>query len=627
MKKLFVFVIASMFFSVGFAQPLTGIKTIKLSGGDYSSFNSAINALNSNGVGAGGVAFNVDAGFVDSAANLVITDTTANLTNHIIFQKIGNGNNPLIIAKAGTGNLDGIIKITGTDYITFDKIDLVESTTNSTANTRMEWGYAFLKSASKNGSLFAVIKNCTITLNKLNTNATYGIYSANHLTTSTTDLVLNDINSSNSHNRFYSNSISNVYVGIYIKGTTSSITTPIYDIWNEVGVDGANYITNYSGTGTTTSDGIFAVAQNNAKIANNIINGGTGSTSNVYGIHATTGTNCSIDIYNNTITVSSSATGANASMYGISNSIGSTGTSNIVNIYNNQILNCKYSGTSGLIFTGITNTSSAYTVNIYDNYVNHDTIGGTGTFTGINAGACTNLNFYSNQVFGNRKSGTNGTMNCLTLNSGIVNCFNNLVHDNSIAAGTGTLYGYYNASNVGVTENVYATKVYNLVHSGTGNIYGIFSNVGATSIIQIYSDTVYSLTAANATYGIYSSSGADIKIHNNLVNNLASTGTNGIAYGINVNSGTAAYIYNNFVSDLKTPASTGSTAVNGVYINGGTNMYVYHNSVFLNASSSSTKTFGTTAFYSSTIPTLELRNNIFVNTSISGPAGGKTRAS
>jgi len=63
-----------------------------------------------------------------------------------------------------------------------------------------------------------------------------------------------------------------------------------------------------------------------------------------------------------------------------------------------------------------------------------------------------------------------------------------------------------------------------------------------------------------------------------------------------------------------------------LYINGGSNVYVTYNSVFLNASSSSTTSFGSAAIYSSTNPNLELRNNIFVNNSTSGPTGGKTSA-
>ena len=44
-------------------QPLSGIKTIP---GDYGSIQSAISALNTNGVSAGGVTFNIAAGYSET---------------------------------------------------------------------------------------------------------------------------------------------------------------------------------------------------------------------------------------------------------------------------------------------------------------------------------------------------------------------------------------------------------------------------------------------------------------------------------------------------------------------------------------------------------------------------------
>jgi hypothetical protein len=85
--------------------PLTGIKTIP---GDYPSLEMAINALNNYGVGAGGVTFNIAAGFVDtlsSTANGRII-TTGTEADPIVFQKSGAGNNPLIVSPVGAGEYD-----------------------------------------------------------------------------------------------------------------------------------------------------------------------------------------------------------------------------------------------------------------------------------------------------------------------------------------------------------------------------------------------------------------------------------------------------------------------------------------------------------------------------------------
>ena len=57
MRKL-VLVSFALFLSFGSMAQLTGVKTIKSSGGDYATFTDAITALNTAGVGVGGVTFN-----------------------------------------------------------------------------------------------------------------------------------------------------------------------------------------------------------------------------------------------------------------------------------------------------------------------------------------------------------------------------------------------------------------------------------------------------------------------------------------------------------------------------------------------------------------------------------------
>jgi len=110
-----------------FAQ-LTGTKTIP---GDYATIEAAIADLNTQGVGSGGVTFDVAANHTetftrDSAGHITATGT---VSDPIVFQISGAGSNPLITASGlGTiassttngNNGDGIIFIEGGDYITFD---------------------------------------------------------------------------------------------------------------------------------------------------------------------------------------------------------------------------------------------------------------------------------------------------------------------------------------------------------------------------------------------------------------------------------------------------------------------------------------------------------------------------
>ncbi|MES2690305.1 MAG: hypothetical protein V4658_07870, partial [Bacteroidota bacterium] len=170
MKHLFLFLLVSFLALFSKAQ-LSGIKTVG-TGKNYTTVAGAIAALNSSGVGSGGVAFEVDAGhtetFSSRTAGLITASGT--VSNPVVFRKSGTGINPRITAPTGTSNdLDGVIIISGGDYITFDGIDVQEKSGNTTAVTRMEWGYGILKANAADGSSNIIIRNCRITLNKLNT--------------------------------------------------------------------------------------------------------------------------------------------------------------------------------------------------------------------------------------------------------------------------------------------------------------------------------------------------------------------------------------------------------------------------------------------------------------------------
>jgi hypothetical protein len=235
-----------LFAGTSFAQ-LTGTKTIP---GDYTTIEAAINALDTLGVGPGGVIFNVAAGHTetftsDSSGKISATGTVA---NPIIFQKSGVGANPKITAATGTGTRDGVIILRGGDYFTFDGIDVAENPVNTDNLTRMEWGYALLKKstlAPANGCNFISIKNSTITLDKLNT-ATWGIYAANHTDTATTSSTMTDSSDVMSYCKFDNNTIDS-YNGIRI---ISSTTAGFFGKGNEIGVIAVIIFLHMNGTAT-----------------------------------------------------------------------------------------------------------------------------------------------------------------------------------------------------------------------------------------------------------------------------------------------------------------------------------------------------------------------------------------
>jgi len=626
MKKILTFLIAFAISSLTFGQ-LTGVKTIP---GDYASLTLAIADLNTSGVGAGGVTFNVAAGYTETFASPTagLITATGTATDLVIFQKIGVGANPLITAGVGTSTtVDGIIVIAGGDYITFDGIDLQENALNTTSTQQMEWGYALLKKSNTapfDGCQYVTIKNCIVSLNKTNL-ASVGIYAGNHISTSTATLTITATTDAMNNCKFFGNTISNTYGGIYLGGFAASTPFTLYDQNNEIGVTAGNIISNL-GAGANSVRAINAIYQNGLKVANNIISSSAiGAVTTVYGIFTSTGTSSNVDIYNNIITLTLTSGTYTSTIYGINNAMGSTAASNTVNIYNNIIQNCDLSASTTGAFNGIVNSATAATVNIYGNTVNGTTLAGTGSFIGIynSASMGTNpLNIYSNIISNNIKTGASGSMYCTQAATASVNFYLNNIHDNA-AAGTSTFYGYYNISSP-VTETYHDNTIYNLTHNGTGTL-NAFQVSTASGVKNIYSNTIHGLTSGGSVAGYSSAYGAPANIYKNKIYNLTTTGTSSQAMGISF-SGTTGNVYNNYVSDLKATASTNINSVIGINLSGGTTQNAYYNTVYLNATSSSATTFGTSGIYASTTPTVDLRNNIVVNTSTPVGATGFTSA-
>lgn len=630
MKKILTFLIAIAISSLTFGQ-LTGVKTIP---GDYASLTLAITDLNTSGVGAGGVTLNVAAGYTETFASPTagLITATGTATDPIVFQKSGVGTNPLITAGVGTSTtVDGIIVIAGGDYITFDGIDLQENILNITSTTQMEWGYALVKVDGTNGSQYNIIKNCTITLNKADTYSTC-IYSGNHTSVITTALTVTNISGANSNNKFFGNNLSNCYRGIYLSGFID-VTSPYvyYDQNNEIGVTSGNSISNYAGS-TFATNAIYADYQNNVKIANNTITGGSANTGTLYGIYTGVGLNANGEIYSNNISLT--PTGTSSTVTCIGNNMGGTGTTNTFSIHDNTIENINWSTSTSGTFYGIRNYVSAganpLNMNIYNNIIRNNTFSGTGTmnliYTGASAGT-NNFSVYSNNIYGNQKSGASGTLNCIVGSTATISIHDNNIYNNTISSTSGTsaaiIYGYYNYGSP-LSEAVYNNTIYGLSVGGTTTstaslVRGIYTNTTTAAVKNVYSNQIYNLsissTGGGTIDGIYQATGTTMNIYKNNIYNMSASAIGGIVNGIYISSGTTNNVYNNFISDLKTPAATGTNAINGIYLSGGTTDNVYYNTIYLNASSSSATTFGTSGIYASTTPTVDLRNNIVVNTS------------
>ncbi len=166
--KSFYYILISFIFLItsnSYAQ-LSGIKYIP---GDYATISAAVADLNSQGVGSGGVTFNVAAGHTETITTTIVLTATGTAADPIVFQKYGSGANPLITAYTGTATPgsaipDGIWALSGSDYVTIDGIDLYDPNTSNPAT--MEFGYGLFKASASDGCQNVTIKNCTITLNR-----------------------------------------------------------------------------------------------------------------------------------------------------------------------------------------------------------------------------------------------------------------------------------------------------------------------------------------------------------------------------------------------------------------------------------------------------------------------------
>ena len=423
MKNLLLLFLAIFLAGATNAQ-LIGVKTIKASGGDYATFTEAVNALNSSGVGAGGVTFNVDAGFV-SVENCPVITATGTSVSPIVFQKYGTGANPVIKPVYTFTNSAGIA-IQGGDYFTFDGIDISTVFDPNGNNTySFDFGYYIYNASTANGAQYNTIKNCTVTLNRY-VITTRGIYQ---------NIAINPTSAAgaNSYNTFDNIFIQNSCWGIYFKGHTVNNDLSCVIKNCTIGASTANDIgdcLNSSGIRVTGSAGINVF---NNEIRNVTVTGGT-----LYGLwlENTKGTN---NIYNNKIHDLVSATTFTTSfVYGIQITCLASYTT-VCNVYNNTVYALQHGATAPtatrlIQAMGMTGTGS--TGNFYYNSVRIEEDANPTSTCFYNA-AKANL---KNNIFANfSAAGATSTRHCI-YNGGTLLVSN--YNDYYIAAGTNNYVGF-----------------------------------------------------------------------------------------------------------------------------------------------------------------------------------------
>jgi|GEM_PF-1106773 len=595
---------------------LTGTKTIP---GTYASLSLAIADLNAQGVGPGGVTFDIAAGYTETApAGGWVVTATGTAANPIIFQKSGVGANPLFTAPTGgtalpntvTG-VDCIMKLLGSDWVTFDAISLQENPANS-AVALMEFGLAFYKKSGVDGCQNNTIKNCVISLNKNSVaaggsieveNGSCALFFSNTVyTATTTALTVTAFSGTSSNNKFYSNTLQNCNAGLSMRGYADVVAPfSFLDQNNDIGgVSPAtgNTIINYGGgipnTLGTEALGIKVNNSNACNISNNVVAATTGTGAQLgtcSGIQNNSPNASLLTFNNNTVSTRSGVFNGFVTNVAIDAAGGSLAAATVVNMTNNIITNCIID--SGLNLgnnspgVGLRVSNSPQTVNITGNLIHGDTMYNVGTFTAINyAGSNLNadVNITNNQIYnlyrGNGNPNTFGgnAMVGIAANGGKLNISANQIHDitmanvnNGIAC---TISGIALAapSTSALTTTISNNDIYNFSLSGNSPANPAMTAVGINFAGNTGTQTLnmfisgnqvhgFSCNATSPTAGIVMrgmevSCGFNLKTFNNKIYDFTGNGTVVTIAGMRVLAGVNLDVYNNYIGNLFAPNAT-----------------------------------------------------------------------
>jgi hypothetical protein len=564
-----------------FAQ-LSGSYTIP--GSPFTTIKKAVDSLNIVGVGAGGVTFNVNGGYTENIVNPITITASGNSGATIIFQKSGGGANPLVTrtdagsfstaVKGGAG--DAVIRIEGSDYLTFNGINVAAS------NEGIEYGFLTHKPSGTNGCQNVTITNATVTLTKGTSPFVSGIYIGNGTTSvsTSTGVTVTNVSGTNSNIILTGNTIQNVHNGILSIGSSA---TGFYDSNIIIGQTGAgNILQNFGGGVADTSYGAYFRYVNNPSLSYNTIDnaagGGVSHTYNQFQVFFSI-VSGDIVVNNNVLTINNSSTRTSSFIHNTSTVSSET--------YNNNTFSGTFNtGTQTLIYTFSNNTPNK---TVSGNVITNITKTGGG-FNG----------FYS---AGQPSSGTETITN---------NNFSNL----NVTSGSGSVNLIYCSSSI--THNiVLSNNIFNnITYSGSATIYAI--NALGVNNNQINNNTISNITTGSSLYGI-NFSGLNASVYNNNIYGLSSTTTgSNVVQGISTssinNNTTNLNIYNNFISDIKAPGSTSFSGTSGISAISGTNINIYYNTVFLKFVSTNANNKSSALALGDTSPDMvDIRDNIFVN--------------
>jgi trimeric autotransporter adhesin len=595
---------------------LCGAYTINPAGSgasNFVSFTTAFAALNASGVSCA-TTFNVAAGTTYTEKVALNTITGASATNTIKFQKSGAGANPKITATGGSTSttVDAIVSLNGSDYVTFDGIDLADPTTNNTQALQMEMGYAFWRTgtgATANGCQNNVIKNCNVVLQKPLSAAgnTTGIYGANSTNANLTALTATSITAAapNSNNTFTNNTVENCNRGIVLLGIADASPYTFYDQNNNIGgttagtpgvggTGSGNLLRNLNGIASGSNIyGTLTDYQNNLSVRYNTIDNAAGGTTAIRQVRAMSvenGASGTLTLSNNIFTLNN--TGVNTDLRGI-NIQGPTG---LTLTTSNNSFTVAASGSAATYCFNLTTALASWTANANTWNNSSITLATTGsTYFASTDNATPTITFTNNTATNINKSGAGGTFygyyNFGAPASGTVTITGNTISNITLTGATAfegidhrtaiaqtVFIGTAGAGNGNTISNI---------TGGSSSVYGILTDyLSGTSAVTNNTISTLSSSVASGTglglYGIYLGTPASSSTNvvtgtatGNTISGLTGTGS-AIMAGILVNSGaTTINLIQNQISSLT--SSNAGVNTTGIRLNGGTTANIDQN--------------------------------------------------
>ncbi|HPH86173.1 MAG TPA: hypothetical protein PLC48_11970, partial [Ferruginibacter sp.] len=277
-------------------------------------------------------------------------------------------------------------------------------------------------------------------------------------------------------------------------------------------------------------------------------------------------------------------------------------------------------GTVSLYTDGGSSTSTTAVTNNNNNFSNITVTGATtisGWFNNDGTSATPPKTITGN-TFSNWTGGTSSISVLQSNFGGTANISNNTI---SNISGQSTITGLFvGGSGTIAALTMASNSITGLTSSGIGGTVTGISNACPATVTNINNNTLNGYSSTSSVVGLVNSGGTTANIFKNTICNLASSGVSSTVFGLSVTGGTTVNASNNRIADLRATAANAANPLVGMNLTGGTTINAYYNSVHLNGTSAGAA-FGSSAVSASTSPTVNLRNNIFINLSTANTTG------